>query len=69
MEEKPKKYFSRPQDETWQAYRAWVQSICRALTGKVSAETHSEDWWKQQANAFWTKVAEEKAREMDTRDG
>ncbi len=53
-EAKTKPIFSRPSDNSWQAYRAWVLSFTAALTGKLADDTYSEDEWKQYAAKFWS---------------
>lgn len=53
--ENAKKFFSRPRDDSWQAYRDWVLSVTSAITGKEAKDTHTEDEWKQYAAKLWAK--------------
>lgn len=47
--------FTRPRDDSWQAYRGWVLGLTSSLTGKEAKDTYTEDEWKQFAAAFWAK--------------
>ena len=59
MEVNSKPFFSRPRDNSWQAYRDWVLAVTSALTGKKAENTYLEDEWKQIAAKFWSKDKEE----------
>jgi hypothetical protein len=53
-EEKGKVSFSRPADESLEAYKAFVIGISTRLTGKTDDTTTDEEWEKQWKE-FWEK--------------
>ncbi len=56
-ENEPKRYYSRPRDESLQAYKDWIESIIRSLNLDIKDDTTEEEWetdWRE----FWKKVKE-----------
>ena len=44
--------FSRPKDDTFEAYKAWILSMTRALTGQDNDDM-TEDQWREEWREFW----------------
>jgi hypothetical protein len=62
-----KPMFSRPQDQSWQAYRGWIMELTSHLTGKKADDPYTAAEWEQEAKMFWAggKPKEAKIEEPD----
>jgi len=54
QEGKTKRLYSRPRDDSWQAFRDWVLSLTSTLTGREAVDPYPEERWKQHAQEFWS---------------
>lgn len=51
----PRRFYSRPADESLQAYKEWISGMAMAL-GSGEAEAIAEEDWRQAWLAFWGKT-------------
>jgi hypothetical protein len=59
MDKKPV-FFSRPKDESLEAYKAWIMGVFFRMTGKTESTMTDEEWgkkWKE----FWSKNTKKSA--------
>ncbi len=60
-------FFSKPQDESLEAYKAWIEGMYKALTGITIAESDepiSEEEWIARWREFWHKSDGTKAEPL-----
>ena len=50
-----RKMFSKPRDQSLQAYRDWIMGMYKFLTGKDDDNTSDEEW-KLDWQKYWEKV-------------
>jgi hypothetical protein len=70
MTPEPKRTYSRPRDESLQAFKDWIGGIFTAITGKrpeEAPEQMTEEQWIARWRKFWGKVESQKAD--DAKDG
>lgn len=46
-------FFSRPRDESLQAFKDWILEFTEKLTGKPAKSAMTEKEWEQKWRAFW----------------
>ena len=59
MDKKPV-FFSRPKDESLEAYKAWISGLFFRMTGKTESTMTDEDWEKRWRE-FWSKDTKKSA--------
>ncbi|MCI0555131.1 MAG: hypothetical protein L0287_29640 [Anaerolineae bacterium] len=54
----PQRYYSRPKDESLQAYKDWINGLVKALNPNAKDEMAEREWesdWRE----FWSRAKQE----------
>jgi len=56
----PQRYYSRPRDESLEAFKDWIKGVVKALNPNAKEDmTMTEEMWEADWREFWSKVKQE----------
>ncbi len=53
---KSKPFFSRPRDESTEAFKGWINEFFEKLTGRPAEDDITDEEWEKLAQKFWGKA-------------